>query len=66
MPFTFQLPTYQVETQTSFTLYPSRAEADNHYQKNVENNIPCELYSGNGDLIIFPNLSRNRVSNYST
>ena len=38
MPFTFQLPTYQVETQTSFTLYPSRAEADNDYQKNVENN----------------------------
>ena len=44
MPFTVQLPTYQVETQTSFTLYPSRAEADNDYQKNVENNIPCELY----------------------
>ena len=44
MSFTFQLPTYQVETKDSFTLYPSHTEADNQYQKNVKNNIPCELY----------------------
>ena len=44
MPFTFQLPTYQVETKTSFTLYPSYAEANNHYQKLVDIKVPCELY----------------------
>ena len=44
MPFTFQLPTYQVETKESFTLYPTHTEANNQYQKNVEKNIPCELY----------------------
>ena len=44
MPFTFQLPTYQVETKVSSTLYPSRTEANNHYQKFVDKNVPCELY----------------------
>ena len=44
MSFTFQLPTYQVETKASSTLYPSHAEANNHYQKFVDKNVPCELY----------------------
>ena len=44
MSFTFQLPTYQVETKTSSTLYPSPTEANNHYQKFVDKNVPCELY----------------------
>ena len=44
MSFTFQLPTYQVETKASSTLYPSRAEANNHYQNFVDKNLPCELY----------------------
>ena len=44
MPFTLQLPTYQVETKSGSTLFPSQNEANNHYQKFVDNNIPCELY----------------------
>mgnify|MGYP001208296286 FL=1 len=44
MPFTVQLPTYQVETKSGSTLYPSHTEANNHYQKFVDNNVPCELY----------------------
>ena len=44
MPFTFQLPTYQVETKTSSTLYPSHIQANNHYQKFVDKNVHCELY----------------------
>ena len=44
MPFTVQLPTYQVETKCGSTLYPSHKEAQNHYQKFVDNKVPCELY----------------------
>ena len=44
MSFTFQLPTYQVVTKTSSTLYPSPTEANNHYQKFVDKNVPCELF----------------------
>tara|TARA_X000000368_G_C22914782_1_gene660272 strand:- start:31 stop:288 length:258 start_codon:yes stop_codon:yes gene_type:complete len=44
MPFTVQLPTYQVETKSGSTLYPSHKEAQNHYQKFVDNKVPCELY----------------------
>ena len=44
MPFTLQLPTYQVETQSGSTLFPSQNEANNQYQKFVDNNVPCELY----------------------
>ena len=44
MPFTFQLPTYQVETKASSTLYPSKKEANNHYQRLEKDNVPCELY----------------------
>ena len=44
MPFTLQLPTYQVETQSGSTIYPSKQEANNHYQKNVKNKIPCEMF----------------------
>ena len=33
MSFTMQLPTYQVETKSGSTLFPSHAEANNHYQK---------------------------------
>ena len=36
MSFSVQLPTYQVETQTDITLYPSHTEANNHYQKFVD------------------------------
>ena len=45
MSFSVQLPTYQVETQTDVTLYPSHSEANNHYQKFVDKNVPCELYT---------------------
>ena len=44
MSFSVQLPTYQVETQTDVTYYPSHTEANNHYQKFVDKNVPCELY----------------------
>tara|TARA_Y100000817_G_scaffold101355_1_gene79214 strand:+ start:509 stop:733 length:225 start_codon:yes stop_codon:yes gene_type:complete len=44
MSFTMQLPTYQVETKSGSTLFPSHAEANNHYQKFVDKNIPCEFY----------------------
>ena len=44
MPFYNQLPTYQVETKSGSTLYPSHKEAQNHYQKFVDNKVPCELY----------------------
>ena len=44
MPFTFQLPPYQVETKSGSTLFPSHVEANNHYQKFVDKNIPCEFY----------------------
>ena len=44
MPFTVQLPTYQVETKSGATLFPSQNQANNHYQKFVDNNVPCELY----------------------
>ena len=44
MRFTVQLPTYQVETKSGSTLYPSHKEAQNHYQKFVDNKVPCELY----------------------
>ena len=44
MSFSIQLPTYQVETKTSSTLYPSPTEANNHYQKYIKDKIPCELY----------------------
>ena len=44
MPFTFQLPTYQVETKASSTLYPSKKEANNHYQRLEKDNVPCELW----------------------
>ena len=49
MSFTFQLPTYQVETKSGSTLYPSHTEANNHYQKFVDENVPCEL-SKDGEL----------------
>ena len=40
-----QIPnTYQVETKSGSTLFPSHAEANNHYQKFVDKNIPCEFY----------------------
>jgi hypothetical protein len=44
MPFTLQLPTYQVETKSGSTLFPTQNEANNHYQKFVDENIPCEFY----------------------
>ena len=44
MAFSVQLPTYQVETQTDVTLYPSHTEANNHYQRLEKNNVPCELW----------------------
>tara|TARA_B100000287_G_C20342143_1_gene666242 strand:- start:146 stop:316 length:171 start_codon:yes stop_codon:yes gene_type:complete len=44
MSFTMQLPTYQVETKSGSTLYPSQQQADVHYQKNVQEKIPCELF----------------------
>jgi hypothetical protein len=44
MSFSVQLPTYQVETQTDITLYPSQTEANNHYQRLEKAHVPCELY----------------------
>ena len=44
MSFTLQLPTYQVETKTGATYYPSQNQADKQYQKFVDKNVPCELY----------------------
>ena len=44
MSFSVQLPTYQVETQTDVTLYPSQTEANIHYQRLEKNKVPCELY----------------------
>ena len=36
MSFSIQLPTYQVETKSGATLYPSHTEANNHYQQLVD------------------------------
>ena len=44
MPFTVQLPTYQVETKSGATLYPSHTEANIHYQRLEKDNVPSELY----------------------
>ena len=44
MAFSVQLPTYQVETKTDVTLYPSHTEANNHYQRLEKDNVPCELW----------------------
>ncbi len=44
MSFTMQLPTFQVETKSDSTLYPSRNKANEHYQENVKQKIPCELF----------------------
>jgi len=44
MPFTLQLPTYKEETKSGSTLFPTQNEANNHYQKFVDDNIPCEFY----------------------
>ena len=49
MSFTMQLPTYQVETKSGSTLYPSQQQADFHYQKNVAQKIPCEFWK-DGEL----------------
>ena len=49
MSFTMQLPTYQVETKSGATLFPSQDQADKHYQKNVEQKIPCEFWK-DGEL----------------
>ena len=49
MAFTLQLPTYQVETKSGSTLFPSQNEANNHYQKFVDKNVPCELFK-DGEL----------------
>ena len=45
MPFSITLPTYQVETQKDLTLFPTQDEAEKQYQKYVNENIPCELYT---------------------
>ena len=44
MSFSVQLPTYQVETKTDVTLYPSHPVANNHYQRLEKDNVPCELW----------------------
>ena len=44
MSFYTQLPTYQVETKKSATLYPSQDQAEKHYQKFVKENVACEFY----------------------
>ena len=44
MSFYHQIPTYQVETSTDSTLYPTEYEANINYQKYVSDNIPCELF----------------------
>ena len=36
MSFSVQLPTYQVETKSGATLFPSQNQANNHYQKFVD------------------------------
>jgi hypothetical protein len=44
MPFSIQLPLFQVETATSQKLYPSKLKAEQEYLKLVEENIPCEFW----------------------
>ncbi len=40
-----QLPTFQVETKNSLTLFPTHEKAERQYQKYVKNNEPCEFYT---------------------
>ena len=44
MSFYHQIPTYQVETSDNSTMYPSEYEANIHYQKYINDNIPCEFF----------------------
>tara|TARA_B100001029_G_C14587388_1_gene197177 strand:+ start:139 stop:309 length:171 start_codon:yes stop_codon:yes gene_type:complete len=44
MSFSLQLPTYQVETKQSSTLYAHQKQAIQHFEKYVKDKIPCELY----------------------
>ena len=45
MAFTVQLPTFQVETKNSLTLFPTQDQAERHYQKYVKENVPCEFFT---------------------
>ncbi len=44
MSFYQQLPTFQVETKTGSTMFPSQNEADILYQKYVKDKTPCEFW----------------------
>ena len=44
MSFSLQLPTFSVETSQESTLYPSQQQADRHYQKYVDERVPCEFF----------------------
>ncbi len=44
MSFYQQLPTFQVETKTDATMFPSQNEADMLYQKYVKDKKPVEFY----------------------
>ena len=44
MSFYQQLPTFQVETKTGSTMFPSQNEANVLYQKYVKDQTPCEFW----------------------
>ena len=49
MTFHVDIPRYQVETESAQFQFPTKAKAEDIYQKYVNQNIPCELFL-NGKL----------------
>ena len=49
MTFHVDIPRYQVETESAQFQFPTKAKAEDIYQKYVNENIPCELFL-NGKL----------------
>ena len=49
MTFHVDIPRYQVETSNEQFQSPTKAKAEDIYQKYVNENIPCELFM-NGKL----------------
>ena len=49
MTFHTIIPRYQVETESAQFQFPTKAKAEDIYQKYVNQKIPCELFL-NGEL----------------
>ena len=61
MSFYQQLPTFQVETKTGSTMFPSQNEADMLYQKYVKDKTPCEFWRDGEKLKEFKPKSKDFI-----